>query len=83
MEAPVKKEYECHSCGSMYYVIYDPDEVELKLKPGPELCPFCGSSVEEAILDVDNVNETGYLGGMEATDNAGFGRGVDWMDDED
>jgi len=50
MEAPVKKEYECHSCGSMYYVIYDPDEVELKLKPGPELCPFCGSSVEEAIL---------------------------------
>ena len=51
MEAPVKKEYECHNCGSMYYVIYDPDEVELKLKSGPELCPFCGSSVEEAILD--------------------------------
>ena len=66
-----------------FNVLCNPDEVELKLKPGPELCPFCGSSVEEAILDVDNVGETGYLGGMEATDNAEFGRGVDWMDDDD
>ncbi len=82
MQEPVNQEYERHSCGSMYQVVWDPDEVELNLKPAPELCPFCGAAVEKAQLDIDHVNETGYLGG-EAVDHAAFGKGVDWMDGEE
>jgi hypothetical protein len=66
----------------MYQVVWDPDEVELNLKNAPERCPFCGADVEKAQLDIDNVNETGYLGG-EAVDHAAFGKGVDWMDGEE
>ena len=54
MQEPVKQDFECHSCGSMYQVVWDPDEVELNKKHAPGLCPFCGADVVEiAQLDVD------------------------------
>ena len=81
MQEPAQKEYECHSCGSIYEIRWDPDDVELKLKPSPDICPFCSSGVKAQELDTDGVNETGYLGG-EPVDYAGFGKGIDWMDDE-
>ena len=42
-DTSAKKEYECPSCGSIYTVQWEPDEVDTAFSGvGPELCPFCG-----------------------------------------
>ena len=68
------REYDCHLCGSQYKVAWDPDEVDLMYTTAPEFCPFCGEKDEQVDEDL----------GMDFKTEAGFGKGVDMMDqDED
>ena len=77
-DTSAKKEYECPSCGSIYTVQWEPDEVDTAFSGvGPELCPFCGDDIE-----VDGLPED--LLDMDFADHAEFGKGIDLVDgDED
>ena len=73
----IQKEYECPNCGSIYKVMWDPNEVDTAFSgAGPEFCPFCGETIETEELPED-------LLAMDFTDHAKFGRGVDLVDGEE
>ena len=75
MTDDITKALECQSCGSQYRITYDPDEVQLDYPTVyPTLCPFCGSEV----TDEDDPSF-----GLDMTDQAEFGKGVDHMDYDD
>ena len=73
----IKKEYECLSCGSIYDIHWDSEEVDTAFSGvGPEFCPFCGEQIEvgelpEHLLDID------------FADHAEFGKGVNFVDGEE
>ena len=71
----IVKKLECQSCGSQYNITYDPDEVHLDYPTEhPLICPFCG----EEVVDEDDPSF-----GLDMTDQAEFGKGVDHMDGDD
>ena len=69
----ITKSYDCHTCGSIYKVSYDDDEVDIGYSSIPEYCPFCGTKHE----DIDEEL------GMDFDDHAAFGKGVEHMDEDD
>jgi transcription elongation factor Elf1 len=71
----VKKEYECLSCGSMYDIQWDSDEVDIAFSgagAGPKYCSFCGEEIE--------VEEMEHLLDINFTDHVEFGKGVELVD---
>jgi hypothetical protein len=68
------KEYDCLSCGSIYDIHWDPEEVDTAFSGvGPEFCPFCGEQIEVEELPEDLLN-------IDFVDRAEFGKGVDLVD---
>jgi hypothetical protein len=72
-DGKVVKSYDCQTCGSIYTVSYNDDEVDTGYSTSPEYCPFC--SERDNSIDDDL--------GIDMTDNVSFGKGVDMMDGDD
>ena len=49
LDGRVTKSYDCHTCGSIYKVTYDDDEVDIGYSSLPEYCPFCGTKHEDTV----------------------------------
>ena len=63
-------QYDCHTCGSMYEVRWEQDEVELPYSEVPEYCPFCGTKHDNPAEDI----------GIDFKEHTDFNKVVDMMD---
>ncbi len=66
----MEHEYDCHTCGSMYKISWEVDEVELPYSDIPEYCPCCGIKLDNPADDI----------GIDFKDNVDFNKSVDLMD---
>jgi len=48
----MEHEYDCHTCGSMYKISWEVDEVELPYSDIPEYCPCCGIKLDNPADDI-------------------------------
>jgi hypothetical protein len=66
----MEHEYDCHTCGSMYKISWEVDEVELPYSDIPEYCPCCGIKLDNPADDI----------GIDFKDKVDFNKSVDLMD---
>jgi DNA-directed RNA polymerase subunit RPC12/RpoP len=71
----MEHEYDCHTCGSIYKVKWEPDEVELPYSDVPEHCPFCGAkqdSVSTEDIGIGFTEQIDFDGSVEVVDGDEF-----------
>lgn len=47
-------ELECYSCESVFMVLFNPNDVSC---PQPEVCPFCGDTLEDPIDEDEEIDD--------------------------
>ena len=69
-----KHEYDCQSCGSIYEIKWETEEVELPYSTIPEYCPCCGIKHDSPAEDIGIgfTEQVDFDGSVEVVDGDEF-----------